>query len=320
MRAITIEAFGGPEVLTVRDRDPLTPGPGEAVVDVAATGINFIDVYHRTGRYPNQLPLVIGSEGAGTVSAVGEGVTEVAVGDRVCWVLVLGSYAEQAVVPVDKLVPIPDGMDTEVAAAALLQGLTAHYLTQSVYAVKPGDVVVVHAAAGGMGLLLTQLATHLGAQVVATASTPSKLDLAREAGASVAVPYAEVGEAVRKATGGKGAAAVYDGVGKDTFATSLGLLRPRGSLVAYGAASGPVPPLDIIQLMSAGSVFLSRPTLGHFVLDRDELLSRAADLFGWIGSGVLSIPIHGRYPLAEAQRAHEDLEARRTTGKLLLHP
>jgi NADPH:quinone reductase len=318
MRAITIEAFGGPEALTVRDRDPLTPGPGEAVVDVAAAGVNFIDVYHRTGRYPNQLPLVIGSEGAGTVSAVGEGVTDVAVGDRVCWVLVLGSYAEQAVVPVDKLVPIPAGMDTDVAAAALLQGLTAHYLTHSVYAVKPGDVVVVHAAAGGMGLLLTQLATHLGARVVATASTPKKLDLAREAGASVAVPYAEVGDAVREATGGVGAAAVYDGVGKDTFATSLTLLRPRGSLAAYGAASGAVPPLDILQLMSAGSVFLSRPTIGHFVLDRTELLGRTADLFGWIDQGVLSIQIHGRYPLAEASRAHEDLEARRTTGKLLL--
>jgi NADPH:quinone reductase len=320
LRAVSIERFGGPEVLTVRDLEPLSPGPGEALVDVAVSGVNYIDVYHRTGRYPNELPLVIGSEGAGTVATVGEGVTDVAVGDRVAWVLTLGSYAEQAVVQANRLVPVPAELDIEVAAAALLQGLTAHYLTRTTYPIKPGDVVLVHAAAGGMGLLLTQLAAHLGARVVATASTAEKQALALRAGAEIAVGYDEVGDAVRAATGGTGVAAVYDGVGKDTFAASLAALRPRGMFAVYGAASGPVPPLDIMQLTAAGSIVLTRPTLGHFVATDEELQGRSTDLFGWILDGHLRFPAIQRYPLDRARQAHEDLESRRTTGKLLLVP
>lgn len=320
MRAVQVERFGGPEVLTVRDVQAPQPGPGEAVVDVAASGVNFTDVYHRTGHYPNPLPFTPGSEGAGMVSAVGPGVTDVRVGDRVGWVNVIGSYAEQAVVPADRLIPLPDGVDAETAAATLLQGLTAQYLVRSTYPVRPGDDVLVHAAAGGMGLLLTQLVKHLGGRVLGTASTPEKAGLARVAGADVVVGYDDVPATVREFTAGKGVAVAYDGVGASTFEASLSSLRPRGYLVSYGSASGPVPPVEPLRLAQAGSVFLTRPTLGHYIAARHELTERADEVLGWIVDGTLNVHVTGRYPVAEAARAHEDLEGRRTTGKLILVP
>jgi NADPH:quinone reductase len=319
-QAIVVEAYGGPEVLMPRNREPLAPGPGEAAVDVTASGVNYIDVYHRMGRYPNPLPFTPGVEGAGTVSAVGSGVTELRPGDRVGWASGLGSYAEQAVIPASQAIPLPDGLAEETAAAALLQGMTAHYLVHDSYPVKRGDTVLVHAAAGGMGLLLTQLVKHLGGTVIGTASSDDKRREAREAGADLVVGYEGVLDAVKELTGGAGVAAVYDGVGKDTFEASLASLRRRGSFVSYGSASGLVPPVDPMRLSAAGSVFFSRPTLAHFVAGRDELLHRASDVFGWVSSGVLTIHIGQRYPLADAAQAHRDLEGRRTTGKLLLVP
>jgi NADPH2:quinone reductase len=320
MRAVQVERFGGPEVLTVREVDPLVPGPGQALVDVAASGVNFIDVYHRTGHYPNPLPFTPGSEGAGTVSAVGPGVTEVRAGDRVGWLNVLGSYAEQAVVPADRLIPLPDAVDVETAAASLLQGITAQYLVRSTYPVRAGDDVLIHAAAGGMGLLLTQLVKHLGGRVVGTASTPEKAGLARKAGADLVVGYDEAADAVREFTDGRGVAVAYDGVGASTFETSLSSLRPRGYLVSYGSASGPVPAVEPLRLTAAGSVFLTRPSLGHYIADREEHVQRAAEVLGWLADKTLTVHVTGRYPLDEAGRAHEDLEARRTTGKLLIVP
>jgi NADPH:quinone reductase len=318
--AIVVESYGGPEVLAPRDREPLTPGPDELVVDVSASGVNYIDVYHRIGRYPNPLPFTPGVEGAGTVSAVGSGVTGVRPGDRVGWANVLGGYAEQALVPASQAIPLPDEVDDQTAATVLLQGMTAHYLVHDSYQVLPGDVVLVHAAAGGMGLLLTGLVKHLGGTVLATASTEEKRQLARDAGADLAVGYAEVPDAVKKFTGGTGVAAVYDGVGKDTFDASLASLRTRGSFVSFGSASGPVPPVDPLRLTAAGSVFFSRPTLAHFVVAREDLLARAHDVFGWAASGVITVHVGQRYPLADAAQAHQDLEGRRTTGKLLLLP
>jgi NADPH2:quinone reductase len=320
MRAVRVERFGGPEVLVVGEVEPPRPGPGEVVVDVSASGVNFTDVYHRTGLYPNPLPFTPGSEGAGTVAAVGPDVTEVRVGDRVGWVQVIGSYAEQAVVPADRLIPLPDDVDDETAAAALLQGLTAQYLVRSTYPVRPGDDVLVHAAAGGMGLLLTQLVKHLGGRVLGTASTPAKAQLARDAGADVVVGYDDVPEAVREFTAGEGVAVAYDGVGASTFEASLASLRPRGYLVSYGNASGPVPPVAPLRLNQAGSVFLTRPTLTHHIVTRDELMQRSEEVLGWLRDGTLTVRVTGRYPLAEARRAHEDLEGRRTTGKLILVP
>ncbi|WP_214325654.1 quinone oxidoreductase family protein [Nonomuraea sediminis] len=315
MRAIVIAAQGGTEVLDYAELPDPVPGPGEAVVDVEASGVNFIDIYHRSGTYALQLPSKLGSEGAGTVSAVGEGVESVKPGDRVGWVNVLGSYAEKAVVPADRLVPVPDGVSTEVAAAALLQGMTAHYLTRSTHEVKEGDQVLVHAAAGGMGLLLTQIAKMFGATVHATVSTAEKEKLAREAGADEVLRYDTFAEALRDRMD-----VVYDGVGKTTFDGGLDALRPRGLMALYGAASGPVPPLDPQVLNKKGSLFLTRPTLVNYIAEREELLWRASELFDWISSGKLKINIFERYPLAEAARAHEDLAARRTTGKLLLIP
>jgi NADPH2:quinone reductase len=320
MRAVQVQRFGGPEVFTVVTVDPLRPGPGEAVVDVAASGVNFIDVYHRTGHYPNPLPFTPGSEGAGTVSAVGPGVTGVRVGDRVGWANVLGSYAEQAVVPVDRLIPLPGGVDPETAAASLLQGMTAQYLVRSTYPVRPGDTVLIHAAAGGMGLLLTQLVTHLGGRVIGTASTPAKADLARSAGAEVVVGYDDVPAAAREFTGGEGVAVAYDGVGASTFEATLASLRPRGYFVSYGSASGPVPPVEPLRLTGAGSVFFTRPSLGHYMATRDEFLQRAGEVLGWLADGTLKVHVGGRYPLDDVARAHEDLEARRSTGKLLIVP
>ncbi|MGW2156072.1 quinone oxidoreductase family protein [Nonomuraea sp. NPDC001699] len=315
MHAIIVSAQGGPEVLEYVERPDPVPGDGEVVVDVAASGVNFIDIYHRSGAYPLSLPSPIGSEGAGVVSAVGPGVHELAVGDTVAWAGVMGSYADKAVVPADRLVPVPDGVSAEVAAAAMLQGMTAHYLTHSTYEVKEGHQVLVHAGAGGMGQLLIQLAKLRGAKVYSTVSTPEKEKLAREAGADEVLHYDDFAEALRGRIH-----VVYDGVGKTTFDGGLEALRPRGLMALYGAASGPVPPIDPQVLNRGGSLFLTRPTLVHYVAEREELLWRAADLFGWISSGQLRINVSERYPLAEAGRAHEDLAARRTTGKLLLIP
>jgi NADPH:quinone reductase len=319
-RAIVVEQYGGPEVLTLRERDQPAPGPGEALVAVAASGVNFIDIYNRIGMYRNPLPFTLGQEAAGTVAAVGDGVSEVAVGDRVAWSSVLGSYAEHAVVPAARLVAVPDGVDLDTAAAVLLQGMTAHYLVHNSYEVKPGEPYLVHAAAGGMGLLLTQLIKHLGGKVVAATSSPEKEKLAREAGADVVVGYSDVPAAVRDFTAGAGVAAVYDGVGASTFDASLASLRVRGTFVSYGSASGPIPPIDPLRLSSAGSVFFTRPTLAHFIADRDELRERSRAVFGWVSDGTLAVRVSQRYPLEQARTAHEDLAARRTTGKLLLIP
>jgi NADPH2:quinone reductase len=321
MEAIEVREFGGPEVLVPADVPVPEPGPGQVRVALAATGVNFVEVYHREGRVDRPLPFVPGTEGAGTVSAVGSGVDGVRVGDRVASVDQAGSYAAEAVVAADRVVAVPAGVDTEIAAAALLQGLTAHYLLHDSYPVRPGDTVLVHAAAGGMGLLLTQLAIRLGATVIGTVSTADKERLAREAGAAEVIRYTErdIVEEVRRITGGVGVAGVYDGVGRDTFEASLHSLRRRGTLVLYGAASGRVPPFDPQRLEGAGSVFLTRPTLRHHIVERSELDRRAADLFGWIADGLV-VRVHDRYPLAAARRAHEHLQSRRTTGKLLLVP
>ncbi|GIH73403.1 quinone oxidoreductase family protein [Sphaerimonospora thailandensis] len=319
MRAIVVNTPGGSAALEPAEIPDPVPGPGEVLVDVAASGVNFIDVYHREGRYPLPVPFVPGSEGAGTVTAVGEGVSDVVVGDRVGWAQVLGSYAAKAVIPAEQAIVLPPGVSPGLAAAVLLQGLTAHYLTHSTYAVRQGDDVLVHAAAGGMGLLLTQIAKLRGARVIGTVSTPEKEKLARQAGADEVIGYEDFADEVKKITGG-GAHVVYDGVGAATFDGSLTSLRPRGMLALYGAASGAVPPFDPQRLNAAGSVFLTRPSLTHYVADREELLWRAGDVLGWVASGALKVHVSQRYPLAEARRAHDDLEARRTTGKLLLVP
>jgi NADPH:quinone reductase len=317
MRAIVVTEFGGSEVLTPTDYEDPRPGPGQIVIDVAASGVNFRDVYERNGAYPKALPHVPGAEAAGRVSAVGEGVTSVAIGDLVVSARVEGGYAERTVVPAEHAVPIGD-VEPEQAAAVMLQGLTAHYLSVSTYPIKPGDIALVHAAAGGVGLLLTQLVKLRGGRVIGTVSTAEKEKLARDAGADDVVRYDGFAEEVRRLTGG--VHVVYDGVGKTTFDDSMSVLRPRGTLALYGAASGPVAPVDPQRLNAAGSLFLTRPMLGHYIATREELLWRARDLFGWIAAGDLSVHIGGRYPLDEARRAHDDLESRRTTGKLLLIP
>jgi NADPH2:quinone reductase len=319
MRAVVFEEFGDRSVLQVKDRPDPSPGPGQALVLVGASGVNYMDVYQRTGTYRVPLPAVLGSEGAGTVLELGEDVRGLAPGDRVAWTGVPGSHAEQALVPADRLVAVPDEITTEQAAAVLLQGLTTHYLTHDSFAVRPGSAVLVHAAAGGMGRLLTRIVTYLGGRVVATASTPEKREIAEAAGAVLAVPYDAALDAVREVTGGAGADAVYDGVGADTFDVSLEALRPRGTLVLFGAASGKVPPFDPLRLMT-GSYFLTRPTLGHFIATRRELLERSETLFRWVAEGVVDATITGRYPLAEVVSAYETLEGRRSTGKLLIVP
>jgi NADPH:quinone reductase len=323
MRAIQVTETGGPEVLRLAELPVPEPGPVQLLVELAAAGVNYLDTYHRSGAYPMPLPFIPGSEGAGTVTAVGPDTGGVAVGDRVAWATSFGSYAEFAVVSAEQAVPVPQGVDSETAAGSLLQGMTAHYLTVSVRPVQPGDTVLVHAAAGGMGQLLTQLVTARGGRVIGTVSTPEKERLAREAGAVDVIRYTEIDDVageVRRLTGGDGVAAVYDGVGASTFDASLASLRPRGMLALYGAASGPVPPVDPQRLNSAGSVFLTRPKLADYVATRDELTWRAGEVFDAIQDGSLRISIGGRYPLAEAGRAHEDLQGRRTTGKLLLLP
>ncbi|MGH3772038.1 MAG: quinone oxidoreductase family protein [Pseudonocardiaceae bacterium] len=325
MQAIQITETGEPDVLRLAELPDPEPGPGQLLVEVAAAGVNYQDTYRRSGAYPMPLPFIPGTEGAGTVTAVEHGGSNggFTVGDRVAWATNLGSYAEQAVVPAAQAVPVPQGVDIETAAGALLQGMTAHYLAVSIHAVQPGETVLVHAAAGGMGLLLTQLATARGGRVIGTVSTPEKERLAREAGAAEVIRYTEVEDVageVRRLTGGDGVAAVYDGVGASTFDASLASLRPRGMLALYGAASGPVPPVDPQRLNSAGSVFLTRPALAHYIATRDELTWRASEVFGAILDGSLRITIGGRYSLADAGRAHQDLQGRHTTGKLLLLP
>ena len=322
MRAVVVSRPGGPEVLELEDRPSPSPGTGELLVDVAAAGVNFMDIYGREGRppYGRQTPFVLGAEGAGTVTALGSGVSVVSVGDTVAWTGVPGSYAEQVAVPADKAVPVPAGVDATVAAALLLQGCTAHYLACSTFPVTEGNVAVVHAAAGGVGLLLTQIVRLRGGVVVATTSGGEKADLAARAGAQHVAGYEDYPEVVRDVTGGSGAHVVYDGVGKTTFETSLRALRRRGLLVLYGAASGPVPPFDLQRLSTVGSLFVTRPTLGDYTATRDELVARTDELFGWIRDGGLDVRVGGTYPLANARQAHEDLAARRTTGKLLLVP
>jgi NADPH2:quinone reductase len=282
--------------------------------------VNFVDVYFRTGAYPGELPLQLGTEAAGTVAAVGEGVTGVSPGDRIAWAMRPGAYATRALVDAAVAVPIPAGVSDEVAAAVLLQGMTAHYLTTDTYPVQPGDTVLVHAGAGGTGALITQFAVRRGGTVLATTSTEEKAKLAREAGAAEVIRYdqADVAEEVARLTGGAGVAAVYDGVGASTFDASLASLRPRGYLVLFGASSGPVPPVDPRRLQAGGSLFLTRPTLAHYMASREELLARSAAVFDAVASGELAVRIGGRYPLDEVGRAHADLESRRTTGKLII--
>ncbi len=321
-KAVLVSKTGGPEVLTYTDVAAPEPGPGEVLVRVAAAGVNFIDTYQRSGLYPIPTPFALGLEGAGAVAAVGADVTGIAVGDRVAWSDALGSYSEQVVVKASSVVPVPDGVSDETAAAVMLQGLTAHYLATSTYPIAAGDTVLVHAAAGGVGLLLVQLAKARGGRVIGTVSTEEKAELARAAGADEVIRYTEVDfvERTRALTDGAGVHAVYDGVGKTTFDGSLSVLRRRGVLALFGAASGPVEPVDPQRLNAAGSVFLTRPKLGDHLATPQELRSRAGELFEGIAAKTLDVRVGGRYPLAEARRAHEDLEGRRTTAKLLLLP
>lgn len=323
MRAVIVERTGGPEVLTLVEQETPEPGAGEVLVDVAAGGVNFIDIYQRSGAYPLPLPFVAGSEGAGTVSALGPAVEGVSVGDRVAWAMVPGTgYAEQVVVPATRLVPVPQEVELETAAAAMLQGMTAHYLVNSTFPAQQGQTALVTAAAGGVGLLLCQLLREKGVRVIGTVGNAEKAELAKANGADETVLYRQddLVETVERLTSGEGVHVVYDGVGKDTFDSGLRLLRPRGTMVLFGAASGPVPPVDPQSLNAGGSLFLTRPSLAHYAADREELLWRAADVLGAIAEGRLSLRVGGRYPLAAAGQAHEDLEGGRTTGKLLLVP
>ncbi|HYO18691.1 MAG TPA: quinone oxidoreductase [Dermatophilaceae bacterium] len=323
MRAVLVRETGGPEVLTAESLPSPEPGPGELRVDVAVAGVNFIDVYFRTGAYPLPTPFIVGSEGAGVVSALGSGVTGYQEGDHVAWAMVPGAgYAEQVIVPAARAVPVPVGIDDETAGAVLLQGLTAHYLTRSTYPAKSGETALVHAAAGGVGLLLTQVLAARGVRVIATTSTESKAALALGAGASDVIRYDldDVAAQVSRLTDAQGVDVVYDGVGAATFNGSVDSLRPRGMLVSYGSASGKVPPVDPSLLQTKGSLFFTRPTLAHYAATKDELFDRSSELFGWITSGELAVRVGARYSLDQARQAHEDLESRLTTGKSLIIP
>lgn len=322
MRAVVVEQLGGPEVVRLAERTIPDLQPGHVLVRVAAAGVNFMDIYQRegVGGYRPDLPFTPGVEGAGTVTAVAAGVTGLSVGDRVAWAGVGGSYAEEVAVPAGRVVPVPDQVDIMAAAAVMLQGLTAHYLTESTYPVRRGDVAVVHAAAGGVGLLLTQMVKRRGGVVVATTSGGDKDELARRAGADHVTGYDGFRDAVDQVTGRRGADVVYDGVGRATFDDGLASLRPRGMMVLYGGASGQVPPFDLQRLNSGGSLFVTRPTLVHHIATDEELARRSTDLFTWLAAGELDVRIGGTYPLEGAATAQRDLAARRTTGKLLLVP
>jgi len=320
MRAIQIRKTGGPEVLQLVDLPKPEPKAGEVLVKIEAAGVNFIDTYLREGRYPAPLPFIPGQEAAGVVAALGDGVSGFAIGDRVAWSGTRGAYAEFACVPASGLLKVPEGISLDDAAAAILQGMTAHYLAHDTYAIKAGDTVLIHAGAGGVGLLLTQMAKMLGARVITTVSTEPKAELSREAGADHVILYTQqnFAEEVNRIMDGDGLPVVYDSVGKTTFEDSLKCLRPRGLMVLFGASSGAVPPFDLIRLSTMGSLYVTRPTMKDYLLSREELERRAADVFGWIARGKLKVRIGHEYPLAEAQRAHRDLEGRKTTGKVLL--
>jgi NADPH2:quinone reductase len=320
MRAIVVSELGGPEVMVLAEQPDPVPGPGQVVVEVAAAGVNFIDIYRRSGVYTQPVPYIPGSEGAGTVVAVGKGVHEFSAGDHVAWSEGPGSYAERVAVAAENAVPVPEGVDLKLAGAVMLQGLTAHYLCRSTFPVVDGTIAVVHAAAGGVGLLLTQMIKDIGGTVVATTSSTAKAVLAKHAGADFVTTYAEFPAVVREATGGRGADVVFDGVGKDTFDASLSVLRPRGMMVLFGGSSGQVPPFELQRLNSGGSLYVTRPTLAHYVTDRTELLWRTRDIFEGILKASLHVRIGAEYPLAAAPRAHEDLAGRGTAGKLILVP
>jgi NADPH2:quinone reductase len=322
MKAIQIKQTGGPEVMELVELPAPQAKANEAVVKIAAAGVNFIDVYNREGRYKAALPLVLGQEGAGVVSAVGSEVSGVAVGDRVAYTMTLGSYAEYAAVPADRLVKIPAGVSDRDAAAAILQGMTAEYLVYDTYPLKKGETALIHAAAGGVGLLLVQMAHNLGARVIATVSTEEKAALARAAGADEVILYTQTDFEVetKRITGGKGVDVVYDSVGKTTFDKGLNVLRPRGMMALFGGSSGAVAPLDPLVLTQKGSLFMTRPSLGNYIATPAELQARAGAVFGMIRDKKLKLRIEHEYPLADAHRAHRELEARKTTGKLLLIP
>jgi NADPH2:quinone reductase len=322
VQAIQIAQIGGPEVLTLREMPTPAPGPGEVLIKIEACGVNFIDIYFREGRYPSPLPFIPGQEAAGTVVALGPRVAGVAVGDRVAWCMVQGTYAQLAVAPADKVIPIPDSVTTLQAAAAILQGMTAHYLALSTYKIRPGDPVLIHAGAGGVGLLLIQIARQLGARIFTTVSTEQKAQLARDAGADEVILYTQEDfvAKVKELTADAGLPVVYDSVGKTTFEGSLSCLRPRGLCVLFGGASGAVPPFDLIRLSTMGSLYVTRPTLKHYAASREELEWRAGDVFRWIAEGKLKLRLEHTYPLAEAAQAQIDLAARKTTGKVLLIP
>jgi NADPH:quinone reductase len=320
MQAILVSQTGGPEVLVPVELPEPKPKANEALVQIKAAGVNFIDVYFREGRYPTPLPFVNGQEGAGVVTEVGSEVTTLKPGDRVAYTSALGSYAEYAAVPDSRLVKIPDELDFEQAAAAMLQGMTAHYLLHSSYPLKKDETALIHAAAGGVGLLLVQMAKKIGARVIATAGTKEKAQLARDAGADECIVYTEADFETETKKLSDGVHVVYDGVGKATFDKDLNVLRPRGYLVLFGGSSGAVPPFDLIKLSQKGSLFITRPTLAHYTLTREELEWRANDVLQSIARGDLKLRIHKVYPLAEAAQAHRDLEGRKTTGKLLLKP
>ena len=322
MKAIQISEVGGPEALTLVDLPVPTPKANEAVVQIKAAGVNFIDVYFREGRYPATVPFVNGQEASGVVTDVGSDVKLVKRGDRVAYTGALGSYAEYGAVPESRLVKIPDELDFEQAAAAMLQGMTAHYLVHSAYKLQSGETALIHAAAGGVGLLLVQMARRIGARVIGTAGTHAKAQLAREAGAHECIVYTEKDFEIETWlwTADRGVHVVYDGVGKDTFDKDLNVLRPRGYLVLFGASSGAVPPFDLIKLSLKGSLYITRPTLGHYTATREELEWRANDVLQWIAGGKLKLRIHKTYRLEDAQEAHRDLEGRKTSGKLLLIP
>jgi NADPH2:quinone reductase len=322
MKAIQVKQHGGPDVLEVAEVPVPQPKENEVMVKIAAAGVNFIDVYQREGRYKLPLPFIAGQEGAGTVTAVGTNVTTLKVGDRVAWAGVQGSYAEYQAAPAERLVRIPEGVSDRDAAASMLQGMTAHYLTHDTFPLKPGDTALIHAAAGGVGLLLVQMAHNIGARVIGTVSTEAKAKLAREAGADEIIFYSksDFEAETKRLTGGKGVDVVYDGVGKDTYEKGLNVLRPRGYMVLFGASSGAVAPFDPIVLSTKGSLFLTRPMLAPHIATSEELQARAGAVLGMIASGKLKLRVEHTYPLAQAAQAHRDLQGRKTTGKLLLLP